>query len=360
MPQPRPAYILKRGNYDAPKDQPIGRGNARGAAAVSRRCAAQPARPGPLADRSPAPADGARGGQPLLADVLRPRHRGHDREFRHARGPADASRTARLAGARLHRIGLGREATLQEDRAVVDLPAAPRPRRWSSANATPTICCWRAARAAGCPPRCCATRRCSPAACLWTRSAGRPRQAVSAAGPVACGKTPFCRNTCRTRARDSIAAACTRSGGAPRRRRTCSPSTPRPRGLRRAPADHQHAAAAAGAAERPAVRRGRPRPGRTDAARGRRLNRRAGDAGIPPGRHARSPPSANATCWWGFIAISSKRSAKSRRTPPNTLKRGTGRRPQTGQRRTGRRDRGGECHVEPRRSSDNAVTSMQR
>ena len=95
---------------------------------------------------------------------------------------------------------------------------------------------------------------------LLVRDGRRPeRQAVPAGGLVGRSGTGQAR-TRRTRARSSIAAASTRSGSAPRRRRDAHvrrrvAAKSAPRG-----ASHGDAAAGAGAAERPAVRRGGSRP----------------------------------------------------------------------------------------------------
>ncbi len=61
---------------------------------------------------------------------------------------------------------------------------------------------------------------------------------------------------------------------------------PEPRGVRRSPPDHEHAVAAAGAVERPAVRRGGPRIGRAPAAQRRGHAGGPDDLRVPPGRDA--------------------------------------------------------------------------
>ena len=71
MPTPRETYVLMRGAYDQPGEK-VEPGVPAVLPPLPQGRAAQPAGLGPLAGRSGQPADGARGGEPLLADVLRP------------------------------------------------------------------------------------------------------------------------------------------------------------------------------------------------------------------------------------------------------------------------------------------------
>ena len=113
MPPPRQAYILARGNYDAPKDKPVGRLTPAVLPPFPEGRTAQPARPGSLADRRRTIPDGPRGGQSLLAARSSAGASSRPRRTSAPRGAADASRTARLAGARLHGLGLGHQASVQ-------------------------------------------------------------------------------------------------------------------------------------------------------------------------------------------------------------------------------------------------------
>ncbi len=122
LPAPRPAHLLTRGAYDAPKD-PVSRDTPHGLLALPGRCAAQSPRPGPLADRSPPPAHGTRRRQPDLADALRPRPGGDARGLRQPGPAADPSRAARLAGGDVHGVGLGRQGAASPDRDERDVPA---------------------------------------------------------------------------------------------------------------------------------------------------------------------------------------------------------------------------------------------
>ena len=95
-------------SYDAPEGHSrVGRVAPARPAPLPGRRRARPARPGAVADRPEAPADRPRGGQPLLAVVLRPGARRDGRELRPAGGAAVAPGAARLAGARLRRHRAG-------------------------------------------------------------------------------------------------------------------------------------------------------------------------------------------------------------------------------------------------------------
>ncbi len=71
LPQRRPAYVLRRGAYDARGDQ-VAPGACK-RTALAGRIPAQPARLCAVARQRSQSAAGARGGEPLLADLLRPR-----------------------------------------------------------------------------------------------------------------------------------------------------------------------------------------------------------------------------------------------------------------------------------------------
>jgi hypothetical protein len=80
LPEPRPTYLLARGNYDAPGEL-VEPGTPASILAFDQAGTAESAGTGALADRSPASADGARGGQPILADAVRPRAGGDPEDF---------------------------------------------------------------------------------------------------------------------------------------------------------------------------------------------------------------------------------------------------------------------------------------
>ena len=96
---------------------------AGGAGVVADGVSAESAGPGAVAGRSVESADGARDGEPVLADVLRHRDREDGRGFRIARRGAVASGAARLAGDRVRANRLGRESAAEDDRDERDLPA---------------------------------------------------------------------------------------------------------------------------------------------------------------------------------------------------------------------------------------------
>ena len=74
MRQPRPAHLLKRGAYDTPGEI-VPRDTPAQSACLPEEPAAQPARPGALADGPRTPARRARRGESHLAHALRPRPR---------------------------------------------------------------------------------------------------------------------------------------------------------------------------------------------------------------------------------------------------------------------------------------------
>ena len=146
------AYVLFRGEYDKRRDQ-----------VKPDTPSALPPMPADLprnrlgfaavAAAAGAPADGARHGQPLLAGGLRHRPRAHDRRLRRHRRAAVASRAARLAGGRVPRVGLGREAVLPADGHVGDLPAVGRDHAGEAARRTRRTGCCRAGRGSAWTPR---------------------------------------------------------------------------------------------------------------------------------------------------------------------------------------------------------------
>ncbi len=85
---------------------------------------------------------------------------------------AEPSRTARLAGRRLPRIGLGRQAVLQTARDVRRLSTVGARRRRRSSRKTRKTACFRAGLGSAWTPRWSATTPLQPAACSWTEIGG--------------------------------------------------------------------------------------------------------------------------------------------------------------------------------------------
>ena len=104
LPQPRPAFLLKRGAYDAPGEKVDARRPGRVAANACRNgYAEQPAGFCAMAGRRGTSADSSRHGQSLLANAVRRGAGQNGRGFRRAGRIAFASGIARLAGRRLQR-----------------------------------------------------------------------------------------------------------------------------------------------------------------------------------------------------------------------------------------------------------------
>ena len=122
MPTPRETHLLIRGLYDQPGEEvtPV---LPAALASIADGLSAEPAGPGALAGRSVESADGARHGEPVLADVLRHRPREDRRGLRLAGRVAVASGAARLAGDGVRAHRLGREGAAEDDRDERDLPA---------------------------------------------------------------------------------------------------------------------------------------------------------------------------------------------------------------------------------------------
>ena len=222
LPQPRPTFVLRRGAYDAPAE-PVSRDTPAALHAVLARLAAQPAGAGPVGDRPEAPADGPGDGQPLVAVDLRPGDRGHARGFRQP-GPApQPSRAARLAGADVHRLGLGRQGPLAADRDLGDLPAEPRTPRPSSWPTTPTTSCSRRGPRFRLPAEMIRDTALAASGLLVGKLGGPPVKPYQPAGLWEEKSNLAVR--ARRRRGLATAAASTPSGSGRRRRRPCSPST---------------------------------------------------------------------------------------------------------------------------------------
>ena len=122
MRQPRPAHLLKRGAYDTPGEI-VPRDTPASLPALPEEPAAQPARPGALADGPRTPARRARRGESHLAHALRPRPRRDAGGFWQPGKAALASAAARLARRQVHGRRVGREGASQAHRLVGDISA---------------------------------------------------------------------------------------------------------------------------------------------------------------------------------------------------------------------------------------------
>ena len=152
MPKPRETFVLARGDYRNHGEK-CRAGRPRVPAAHAEGPAAEPPGARALAGGPVASAHRARGREPLLADVLRQRHREDVGGLRLAGRAAGASGAARLAGHGVRPHGLGREGHAAADRDLGHLPAvlARHAARWW--RRTPRTACWRAARASACRPK---------------------------------------------------------------------------------------------------------------------------------------------------------------------------------------------------------------
>ena len=164
LPSPRPAHLLARGAYDAPKelvsrDTPHGLPPFPADAPRNRLGLARW-----LTDRRP-PADRPRRRQPDLADALRPRPGGDAGGLRQPGAAADPSRAARLAGGDVHGVGLGRQGAASPDRDERRRSGSRRRRRRRSRRATRRTRCSPAARRSACSPSRSATAPSPRAAC---------------------------------------------------------------------------------------------------------------------------------------------------------------------------------------------------
>ena len=120
--EPAMAYVLYRGEYDKRRAQ-VKPDTPDVLAPDARGPAPQPAWPCQVAAPAGASPDRPGHGQPVLAGSLRHRAGAHRGRLRRQRRASLAPRTARLAGRRVPRIGLGREAVLQASGHLGHLPA---------------------------------------------------------------------------------------------------------------------------------------------------------------------------------------------------------------------------------------------
>ncbi len=130
--KPRETFVHLRGDFLRRSARRAGRARRarRSRAVASQPRSSRPPRPGSLAGRSQEPAHSSGRGQSHLAGVFRSGAGGHGERFRHARRPADASRTARLVGQRIHRPRLEHKglapADCHQQRLPPDFQAAAR------------------------------------------------------------------------------------------------------------------------------------------------------------------------------------------------------------------------------------------
>ena len=124
MAKPRESHLLIRGAYDRPgeKVKPV-LPAVLAAAAGERHVESNRLGFARWLVDPDASADGARDGEPVLADVLRHRHREDGRGLRLAGRVAVASGAARLAGDRVRAHRLGREGAAEDHRDERDVPA---------------------------------------------------------------------------------------------------------------------------------------------------------------------------------------------------------------------------------------------
>ena len=165
-------YLRERGSFLSKGEKRL-RGHAARAAADGRRPDAEPAGARALAREPGQPAHRARGGQPRLGAVLRPRPRRDQRGLRHAGRGAVAPRAARLARHRVRRAQVEPEGAPPPDRHLGDLPAVGRGHARRCSSAIRTTGCSRAGRGSAWKRRWCATWR-SAAGGLLSPKIGGP------------------------------------------------------------------------------------------------------------------------------------------------------------------------------------------
>ena len=277
------AYVLFRGEYDKRRD-PVKPDTPDVLPPMPADLPQQPARPRAVAAAARAPADGPRDGQPLLAGGLRHRPRPHGGRLRRQRRAAVASRAARLAGGRVPRVGLGREAVLQAAGHVGHLPPVGRGDAGEAREGPAEPAALARARGSAWTPRWSATTPWPPAAC-WSRKIGgpsvkpyQPDGVWEAVAMIGSNTRDYKRDSGESLYRRSLYTFWKRAAppasmdifNAPSRE-ICTVRRERT----------EHAAAGAGDAQRPAVRRGGPAPGAARALKRRR----------------RRPTSAASTSW---------------------------------------------------------------
>ena len=138
-------------------------------------------------------------------------------------------------------------------------------------SATRTTASWRAARACGCRPRPCATRRCSSPACSVAKMDGPPVQPPQPSFGLSAAfgsSTDWTTSAGEDRYRRGLYTRVAAQRPVPVADHVRRPGAARP--APSAALRHQHAAAGAGDAQRPGLHRGRPGAGPARPRRGRR------------------------------------------------------------------------------------------
>ncbi len=198
------------------------------------------------------------------------------RRLRHHGPAAVASRAARLAGGRVPRERMEREAHVQADGDVGSLSAERASRRPSSWRRIRRICCCRMGRASAWTPRCCAILRCSPAVCWSSKIGGPSVKPYQPAECVGAGQLSDQRHAalCAAAWRRALPAQHVHllEAHGHHAGHGCLRRAHARRGLH-APAAHRYAAAGTGHHERCAMGRGRAGAGAARDSPGRRQTR---------------------------------------------------------------------------------------
>ena len=142
----RDTFRLIRGAYDVPGER-VDPGVPAVLPPMPDEYDERPAGVRPLARRARPSAHRPRGGEPLLADVLRDRPGQDVGELRAAGGVPQPSRAAGLAGDDLHRLRLGRQGAAAGHRDQLHLPPGVESDAGGDSRRTRRTASWRADRA---------------------------------------------------------------------------------------------------------------------------------------------------------------------------------------------------------------------
>ena len=254
---PRPTFVLARGAYDAPTER-VEPGTPEAHPGLPEgRCPRNRLGLARWLLDADASAHGPRDRQPLLGPLLRPRPRRDARGLRQPGPPAHRTPSCSTGWPRTFvDVGLGPEGAPAAHRRSPPPIASRRSPTPGAARGDPAnewLGRGPAHRLAAEQIR---DRRSPRAACSSARSAARASTPTSRPGSGRSSRRATPRATRRARATTCIAGASTPSGSARRRRRRRSLRRRRAALLHGEAPAHEHAAAGARAAERPAVRRG--------------------------------------------------------------------------------------------------------